>query len=190
MSNKPTQRPIDLLRNANRYKKRFEELEIPLDGDARLTVIIDAPGIMDMMEEQTIIYQQKLAECEARGLHQYQVSESEWQKELANYEDSNTRAQMEKRKPANAAEFVASQISKFATIQTLLPMYLKDKETGQKICQNAEDVEFFKQVFSADQNLFQDALKKYTNLIAASAGEAAKNSSAPKAPSGAVGSYK
>ena len=179
---------IELLRAANKYKPVTAEIEIPLDGEDTLKVILHAPDIFAIQEEQEIVYQLKLAECVSKGMQKYPVPESEWVKEMLDLISEvdrdkvfkithkpkestiystvaeDMRKYLLKNKPSNLAELTAQRISKIQTVRELIPKFLKTSE-GEPLIQTAEDHEYFKEVMANNLPLFTEITRAYTGLV-------------------------
>lgn len=165
------QRPIDLLKNATRYKIVKADIDIPLDGEAVLEAYLSAPDIWSIRKEQEWLYDAALEEAELKGFGKKPIRDDEWQEQIkdidANTEEGQKTLQyMEKEKPKNRAQQKAQKIVRFETIQGILPKFLYDRSTGKLLFPTPGEQQAFIEIVKQNTELFTLLANAYTTLAA------------------------
>ena len=186
-------RPIEQLKNANEYKIHTVEFTIPIAGTPGLNVRLSAPDAWAIREEQKKIQKIKFLELKAEGLHKQSIDEDEWVKERNEYlKTIQTKTEKEKEillkeydknKPESLAHFLALDASRTRTVFELMPKMLRDVETGELVCQTADDIEYFKQLMKSNSKLitlFTENWIKLSKMIEPETGGTEKNSGKPE----------
>lgn len=169
-------RPIDLLRAANKNKILEIRFAIPLDGDKVLNVILKAPDIYAIWEAQELAKRVAMAEATDKGLAEKSVSDKEWAKYLERFTDKDTRKSMESDRPANQAEKYALDVSYLRTIRELVPRFLCTTDGAKAFPTQAERDEF-SEIMCSNREIMNLLTDKYIELskMVKKAQEAIKN---------------
>lgn len=176
-----TQKAIDILEAANKGKTAEVRLEIPsTDGKTTVAAILTPPDVYSIQRTQDIIYKKQFCEYRKEGLDQELVDEDDWQAELDSYKDSEVRKRIAEDKPRNMAQQGAKRFSKIATIQELIPKYLKDLK-GNLLFTTKEERDRFRDLLCSDIGLMNLLAEKYVELVTMTAevADQVKNSSEP-----------
>lgn len=160
-------RPIDLIRNANKGKKKTVKIQIPIGDEKYINAILSAPDILTIGREQT--RQGKLAYAriakEEPDAVKTDIIESDWQAKLDMQDDPEIRERMKKEnRPKNLAEQMAQDESTSIVIEKLLPKYLRGLD-GKLLFPTQEEREMFREEMLSDLKFYQDISKKYIDLI-------------------------
>lgn len=170
-------KPIDLIRAALEKQKRGIGVEFDLPTDPPLRVIMAAPDLFTLWQEQEIVYQRELAQRKAAGDDKFPINKDQWEREFREA-GPEMQAIMMREKPQNLAEQIAQRTSRFKTIIELLPKCLRDAETGEPLCQTPEDEHALKAFLTSDPAILGLVTEKYAELArrVQSTLDAAKNS--------------
>jgi len=187
-----SKKAIDLLRGSNRYKIIREDVDIPLDDDKVIEAYFAAPDIWSIKEEQELVYAVKLKVAERRGLAKEKIDEADFQAELDQIDDSTPEGQKARKyvasqRPLNLAQQTAQKMTKFATIRNILPKFLYDRKTGERLFPDEDDQAAFTEIVAQNMELFTLLANAYTRLSTKVSAdkELVKNSTTPtNSPSG------
>ena len=160
--NKP-QKPIDLLRAANKSKIIQLHFAIPLDNDNTLKVILKAPDIYAIWEAQELSRRVAIGEATDKGLDAKPVTDAEWNKYLERFTDPDTRKSMETDRPANQAEKYALDVSYLRTIRELVPRYLCLPD-GTKAFPTQAERDEFAEIMCSNRSIMSLLTDKYVEL--------------------------
>jgi len=174
---KSEQRPIDLLRAANKNKIIQLKFSIPLEGEQVLNVILKAPDIYAIWEAQELSKRDAIGLATKRGLDQYPVTDEEWNRYLERFSDPETRKAMDKDRPANQAEKYAIDIAYLRTVRELIPRYLCTTD-GEKAFPTQEERDELYEIMCSNPAIMNLLTDRYVELsrMVNEARDAVKNS--------------
>ena len=133
-------RPIDILRSADRGDTLQVEFDIVLRNGIKLaTAVLTAVDDYEIMKEQEKVYKMEYADCVRRGMDTLPIDEKEWEEYLASIENKETRKRESGNRPDNLAEQVARKIARMDTVQRVVPKFLRDQATGDKLFPTSEE---------------------------------------------------
>ena len=158
-----SQKPIDLLRAANKNKLIQIRFAIPLDGENVLNVILKAPDIYAIWEAQELSRRVAIGEATEKGLDARPVSDAEWAKYLERFIDPETRKSMEADRPANQAEKYALDVSYLRTIRELVPRYLCTT-SGEKAFPTQTERDEFAEIMCSNRQIMSLLTDRYVEL--------------------------
>jgi len=182
------------------------EFIIPLDSsnpEEGVAAKLSMPDISAIKREQTLIYEKEFAVCKRKGMGDEKPNMDAWNDEVKAYDkrveqelaemESNgaTRQQIETRKksaqqtrtalysdpPKSLAAQVARRLSFSSTGIELVPEFLKDPQTNEKLFKDSAQLETFKEVVKSDAGLITLMTEQFAKLanMKEQASEDAKN---------------
>jgi len=154
---------LQKLKNADKYRVETLTFDIPLDGNDVITVMLKMPDLYEIMAETDAIKQEVIAEETARGKHQIPFSAEQWKAETKDMTPAQ-RKNIEKDRPLNMAEYKAYKTVQYKSILEIIPRYLRNN-SGKLIFQTNEQREEFKELVSANPDLFVLLANKYVELF-------------------------
>lgn len=181
---KKQERFIDILMAANKNKLLQVEIEIPY-GDKSKKAFLRTPDAWSIWEEQDLKRRHALNKAVKEGLRGVEIDQAEWEKELAQYKDEDTRARMAIDPPSDQAEQYARKVAGLRTIIDLIPRYLRD-EDGSLLFPSHDEQNLFVEILTNDTELMNAILAKYVELTTKikDTGTEIKNESKPDGQNG------
>jgi hypothetical protein len=176
MSQKTKIRKIDIIQSADRYRKVFVDFEIPISDTDSVRARLSSPDIYSIQEERILVFHEKLAKTIEKGLDKLPMNEAKWEADLENA-TKEVKATLEKEKPKNLAEHIAYDLTRQIVVLNIIPKFLTDPETGEKLFPTEEEQKMFSELMGSNLELLRLCADQYVQLaqIVASITKTAKN---------------
>ena len=168
--------PLQLLQQADKYKIQEEPVDIPLDGKNVIKAKLISPDLFELQEELDDLKKAAKLEGVQKGWNKLPIDVDEWNDEIEEYKNSEAfkdlsakdkkkrLEELEKSKPKNLAEQRAPYKARLRIVRYILPRLLRDRETGEKLFQNDEEIKIVSEIIGSNPSLMTLLSQTYAKL--------------------------
>ena len=155
---------MQILKSAYEKKSIKQDFTIPLaQGQAPMQVSLVMDDFYALNDEMKAINATAYAKYAKRGLDEVKPP----RRELKEYFDSlpdSTRDHEKKNAPETHAELLAAIEARNNLVFYLIPRFLVDQKTGEKICENDKDEDTFRKIIRSNLDLSKVLIENFTEL--------------------------